>query len=151
MVVEHSLSKSLYCLCQLALQPHQYENVSEMVSHYLQLRVICNNFQKLVFRCFSHMNLNLIENHLLVTVFSIELTSALNVPPQMRSSHVFDCGKRSATRAHPINSQSLIHEFGVPCVPPPTIAFTATLLLPESVNERDRFESMHLRKLRGLF
>lgn len=77
-----------------------------------------------------------------MTVFDIELTSALKVPPQMRSSHVFDCGRRSATRAHPINSQSFMHEFGVPWVPPPTMAFTATLLLPDRVNERDRFESV---------
>lgn len=69
------------------------------------------------------------------------LTSALKVPPQMRSSQLFDGGKRSATRAHPINSQSFMQEFGAPCVPPPTIALTAPLLLPLNVNERDRFES----------
>lgn len=80
--------------------------------------------------------------HLLITVFSTALTSALNTPPQMRSSHVFDGGKRSATRAQPIKSQSLTHEFGVPCEPPPTIELTAILLFPDSVNERDRFESI---------
>lgn len=36
MVVGRSLSKILYCLCHLVLQPHRYGNVSEMVSHYLK-------------------------------------------------------------------------------------------------------------------
>lgn len=75
-----------------------------------------------------------------MTVFSTALTSALNVPPQIRSSHVVVCGSRSATRAQPIINQSFTHAFGAPCVPPPTIAFTAILLLPDNVNERDRFE-----------
>lgn len=103
---------------------------------------------------------------LLDIVFSIELTSALKVPPHILSSHAFDCGKRSATRAQPINSQSFVHEFGVPWVPPPTcsiktvflliemmrmelfsfsirptIELTRELLFPDRVKARDRFES----------
>lgn len=74
-------------------------------------------------------------------VLSIELTSALNVPPQIRSSHVAITGKRSATRAQPINIQSLIHEFGVPCVPPPTIELTGTLEFPDNEKDRDRLKS----------
>lgn len=35
-VVGHSPNRSLYYLCHLAPQPHQYGNVGEMVSNYLQ-------------------------------------------------------------------------------------------------------------------
>lgn len=89
------------------------------------------------------MHLKFVKSYSLVTVFATALTSALNVPPQIRSSHAFVCGNRSATRAHPIISQSFTHG---PCVPPPTIAFTAILLLPDNVNERDRFEPIFFKK-----
>lgn len=61
----------------------------------------------------------------------------------MRSSQEGAWGTRSATRAHPINSQSFEHEFGVPCVPPPTIAFTIVFELPDNVNDRDLLRAVY--------
>lgn len=57
-------------------------------------------------------------------VFSVVLISMLNVPPQIRSSQLFGIGNLSATRAHPIKSQSLRQALADPCDPPPTIEFT---------------------------
>lgn len=81
---------------------------------------------------------------ILVTVFSIALISALNVPPQRRSSHVPVCGNRSATRAQPINSQSLMHAFGEPWPPLPTIELTTMFEFPDKVNDLDRLKSSEI-------
>lgn len=89
------------------------------------------------------VNIRFFFKNLLVTVRSTELTSALNVPPHTRSSHVFETGRRSETRAQPINSQSAVHEFGVPCDPPPTIELTMLFELPDNVNDCDRLWAIH--------
>lgn len=39
-----------------------------------------------------------------------------------------------------------MHAFGVPCDPPPTIAFTGIFEFPDSVNDRERLESVFNEK-----
>lgn len=85
--------------------------------------------------CFKTNFKEIKKKKLLVTVFSTVPGSALNVPPQTLSSQVVGNGILSATRAHPIKSQSFIHALGA--VPDPTIAGICEFELPDIVNDRD--------------
>lgn len=100
-----------------------------MDEHYLDktqinVRKSPSNIDKLIF--------------LLITVLSIELTSALKTPPQSLSSHIPFVTILSATLAHPIRIQSLLQEFGELEDPPPTMEFTAVFELPDNVKDLER-------------